>query len=1047
MLRDECEDRTMKMILPHTSVKSGFVGWVIDHRKIVYLLTGILVLVGCIGLLRMDKDEFPNVKIKQGLVVGVYPGASPAEVEDQLTAPLEEILLQVSEVKRSNLRSESVDGRCYIFTDIDCPDSRKDEVWSKIKQKINEKKQSLPAGVLAVLVLDDFNALSTILVAVESDDKSYSELQDLTDGLCDRLQRLENLSRVTVLGSQQEEIAVTVDRERLSRYGIEPALLLAQLQSATIALPAGTFESSITAAPIYMDESLQSEKDVFERIIYETPDGQTVRLGDVADIERRYKAPESFIEYDGHACLILSIEMKNGTNIVDFGHDVDEILSRFEQDTPPSVRVSRIADQPKVVSHSITSFLRDMISSMLIVILVMMLLFPMRSALIAGSGVPLCTLLTIALMYICRMPLHTVTLAALIVVLGMIVDNTIIVIDGYMLKLTDGVSRKQAAADSIKEIFLPTLAATLAISAMFFPMLFILKDPMMVEFVKYFPPVVAFALLISLVYAVTVVPSLEVRFITSGNAGSDSMISRAQSALFKVLDEGYQKAENACFRHPKTTILAGLAAVGMGIWMFTTLNIQLFPKADRDYFAVEVELENGSGLNRTKAVSDSLTTMLLADDRVESVTSFIGTGAPRFSATYAPILPSKRSAQLIVNTVSQKATRDLIRELENNHEYDFPQALVHFKQIDYQPVEAPVVITIKGDDRSLVEEQATRIREHLTALGVDTKWIHTASNDFGPQIRLKLREEDAARLGVNKAVLGLSLLGAYSGETLGTVWEGEKGIPVNLYTAGVDTQMNFSDIGSQMIPTTLPGVSVTLREVADVYFDWAPSTLERRSGEETITLACDMKTGKSQPEVMRKMKRFIREEIEPGLPEGYVVEYGGLDELNEEIMPDVYKCLLAAIFILFIFMLFHFKKISLSVLTIVLSSLCLFGAFFGLWINKTDFGITAVLGLISLVGIIVRNGILMFEYAEELRKSQNVSVKAAAMTAGARRMRPIFLTSCTTALGVVPMVIGGDLLWQPMGIVILFGTLLSIILIVLVMPVSYWQIYQAEDKK
>lgn len=1037
----------MKMRLPHPSGDTHFVGWVIEHHKIVYLLTAILVFVGCIGLVRMDKDEFPNVKIKQGLVVGVYPGASPEEVEDQLAAPLEEMLLEVPEVKRSNLRSESCDGRCYIFADIDCPDSRKDEVWSKIKQKVSEGKMKLPAGVLAVVVLDDFNSVSTLLVAVESDDKSYSELQDLTDGLCNSLRRLDNLSRVSVLGSQTEEIAVTVDRERLSQYGIDPALLLAQIQSTSIALPAGSFESSLTTAPIYIDGGLQSEKDVYDRIIYASPDGQTVRLGDVATIERRYKAPENFIEYNGHSCLILSIEMKSGTNIVDFGEDVDKVLADFESSTPPSVHVSRIADQPKVVYHSVTSFLKDMLMAMVIVILVMMMLFPMRSALIAGSGVPLCTLITIAVMYICNMPLHTVTLAALIVVLGMIVDNTIIVIDGYMLKLTDGLSRNEAASASIKEIFLPTLAATLAISAMFFPMLIILKDPMMVEFVKYFPPVVAFALLISLVYAVTVVPSLEVRFITQGSADDSSFISRAQNVLFNVLDKGYKKAEHFCFRHPKLTILMGVGAVALGVWMFTTLNIQLFPKADRDFFAVEVELENGNGLDRTKEVSDSLTHMLLNDSRVESVTSFIGTGAPRFSATYAPILPSKRSSQLIVNTVSQKATRELIEELDDKHEFDFPQAVIHYKQIDYQPVEAPIVVTLKGEDRTQVEAQAERIREYMSTLGEDIKWFHTASNDYGPQIRLKLREDDAARLGVNKAVLALSLAGTYSGETLGTIWENDLAVPVNLYTEGVDKEMDYADIGSQMVPTAIPGVSVPLREVADVEFGWAPSFVERRAGEETITLACDMKTGKSQPHVMRKLKRFIHTEIEPTLPEGYVVEYGGLDEVNQKIMPDVYKCLLAAIFILFIFMLFHFKKISLSLLTLVLSSLCLFGAFFGLWVNKTDFGITAVLGLISLVGIIVRNGILMFEYAEELRKKNGATVKEAAMTAGTRRMRPIFLTSCTTALGVVPMVFGGDLLWRPMGIVILFGTLLSIILIVLVMPVSYWQIYKAEDKK
>lgn len=1024
---------------------AAMVGTILDHSVLVCTLTFVMAAFGIFGLVKMNKDEFPSLTIKQGLVVGVYPGASAEEVENRLAKPLEDVLLGYAEVDRESLRSISNDGMCFVFADLDCSPSEKDEIWGRIKDGMNAAKPSLPAGVLAVVVKDDFNALSSLLIALESEDKGYAELKDYADSLCTELRRIPNLASVSILGDQTEEIAVTIDREKMSAYALDPTSLMLGYQTSTLPLPAGTFSNDDVNARIHVRSDVAGEREVAEKIVYSDPAGNIIRLKDIATIERRYRDPSEMVTYNGHSCLILSVEMRDGNDIVAFGREVDKVLGRFEKSMPESVTMSRITDQPKVVSNSVTSFLRDLGLSMLVVVLVMLLLFPIKSALIAGSGVPVCTLIAIAIMYLTRIQLHIVTLASLIVVLGMIVDNAIITIDGYMEKLGKGMSRRDAAAMSLKELFVPTLASTLSICAMYYSVLFFI-DGYLGEFVRMFPFVISIALLVSLCYAVTVVPILEVKYIHSAKTTDNGLTARMQNWLFDTIDNSYRKMESWCFAHPGMTLGGGALTIALGILMFSSLNVQMMPKSARDFFAIELEMEGGCGFEDTKAVCDSLEAILGKDKDVKSVTSFIGCGAPRFSSTYAPILPGERMAQIIVNTTSSAATESILKHCENNYEHLFPNAIIRFKQMDYQDVEAPLMITLKGADRMAMKPAADSITAFIRTLDKDVKWVHNSSGFTEPSVEISLDPDEAGRLGVNKSLLALNLAGTYNGLNIATVWEGDDAISVNLYSEGTGGNAGFDNIGSQMVSTGIPGVSVPLRQVAQVEPSWAPASLERRSGEQSITVFADMKYGKSQPAAVKTIRKYIKDNIEPVLPEGCTVEYLGLTKTNADLLPQVVMTVVLALIVLFVFMALHFGKQSLAFITLVLSSLCFFGAFFGLWIFRLDFGLTGVLGVISLIGIIVRNGIIMFDYAEQLRK-EGATVREAAMQAGARRMKPIFLTSSTTALGVIPMVVGGDLLWQPMGVVICFGTILSLLLIVLVMPVAYWQIFRNEDSK
>ena len=1014
----------------------------IRHKKAVYFVVAVLIAFGITGLVKMNKDEFPSFELKNGLIVGVYPGADAAEVEARLTKPLEEVLFSFSEISRENTSSYSKNGICYIYTDLTTPAMTKNEVWSKIKLKLDATKQTLPAGVLAVAVMDDFSAVSSLLIALESEDKGYGELKGYADELSYRLREIPDLANVRIVGAQDEEIAVTLDMERISAYGISPSSIMLACQTSSMQPVSGTFSTEYVSSPIRVDNTVASEREIADKIIYSDPSGSVLRLKDVAKIERRVAEPSSIVGYNGNSALVLSVEMRPDNNIVAFGKEVDKVLDSFGKTLPGSVKISKITDQPQVVRMSVVSFIRDLVISMLVVIVVMLMLFPMRSALIASSGLPVCTAVTLAVMYLTGIDLNTVSLAALIVVLGMIVDDSIITMDGYMDKLGKGLSRTDAACASAKELILPMCTSTFAIGLMLFPIKGLISG-YLGDFVSTFPWVIAVALFSSLAYAIFVVPSLEVRYIKSHTASGKNFFVRGQTAFFNGMQKGYEVLQSACFRHPKITILIGVLTVVLGIVMFLNVNVQMMPKAARECFVVEIYLESGSGLDKTKAVSDSLQKILLKDRRVESVTAFVGASSPRFHATYAPQTPSPDFAQFIVNTVSTKATEAVLRDYESKYQHYFTNAIVRFKQMDYQAVSAPVEVKISGSDYAVIQSVADSIK-HFMYCNLDDRlqWIHTSGEGTSSFVEVRLDPDESSRLGVNRSMLSLSLAGAFNSLPVATLWEGDVKIPVNLYSKSVSDTMTYDAVSGQMVASSLPGVSVPLRQVADIVPEWRPETYSRTGGVETVTVGADMKYGCSQPDAMKSIKRSIKHEIEPYLPEDVTITYGGLSSMNSDVAPEILLSFICAVGILFIFLLIHFKKISISVLTLVLSSLCLFGSFFGLWVFGLDFGLTSVLGLISVVGIIVRNGILMFEYAEELCFVKGWDVKSASIEAGKRRMRPIFLTSSATALGVLPMIIAGDALWMPMGVVICFGTMLTIVLITLIMPVSYWQLFK-----
>ena len=1001
--------------------------------RITFLIVGCLFVFGIYALARIPKQEFPEYTIRQGVVVGVYPGATAEEVEEQLAKPLEQFLMTYKEVKRAKTTSTSQNGMCYVMVELNDDVNDKDEVWSKVKHGLAAFKMQLPAGVAAVVTNDDFGDTSALLITLESDTRSYRELKGYMDDLSDRLRRIESVSNLRPYGVQQEQISVYVDPERLAAYGIGEKTLSAALAAQGLTPLGGSVSNAETETPIHIAPSLAGEREVAEQIVWSDPEGHVLRVKDVARVVREYDDPDSYIRNNGHRCVLLSLEMQAGNNIVEYGREVDEVLHAFiEEELPADVSVQRIADQAKVVGDSVHSFLRDLFVAMAIIILVMMLLFPLRSAIVAALTIPMSTFISVGMMYLCGIPLNTVTLAALVVVLGMIVDNSIVVIDGYLDYLGRGHSRWFAAVESAREFFPSLLLATICICMIFYPILFTMTG-MMGDFLTWFPWTITINLMVSLLLAVMVIPFLEILIIPAVHVRRDGR----RSFTDRVHDV-YRRVLAWTFRHGWLTISLGAASVVVSLLIATQLKFRMVPFADRDQFAVEIYLRPDTPLERTGAVADSVYRALRADDRVKSVTSFVGCSSPRFQMSYAPQIAGKNYAQFIVNTTSVDDTESILDEYADAWADRFPEAYVKFKQLDYQNVPS-LEFRFYGSDIDSLRAAADRLMARMRQMP-ELQWVHTDYEDPRAIAEVRLDPVTASQLGITRTVVAANMALASGDVAVGSVWEGDYRLPVVLKRDARLGERSLSDIGDTYVSSPVPGVSVPLRQIADVEPAWSQSKIVHRNGMRCITVTADLKRGANAMRMTSRISRMLKDEIP--LPPGVETELGGAHEFDAETLPPIAAGLSISLVIIFFFILVNFRKFGITLVVMASMSLCLFGAMVGLWIADFTIGLTSVLGFITLLGMIVRNVILMYQHAEDKRKVCHWSGKLAAYDAGKRRMVPIFLTTATTAVGVVPMMLGGSTFWAPVGVTIFAGGIGSLILVVTILPVLYSKIYK-----
>ena len=838
---------------------------------------------------------------------------------------------------------------------------------------------------------------------------------------------------------RNEEINVYIDDVKLTHYGVKPLMVLAALKPQGGIGYAGEIDDGNYIRPIHIPSGYRTETDIANQIVLSDPLGHVIRVQDVATVVREYAEPDSYIRLNGKKCLLVSLEMLPGNNIVHYGAEVGKKLEKFTAEVPTDIHVGIISDMPDFVAYSIYNFLKEFGMAILAVILVTVLLLPRRVALVAASAIPISILITLGIMWAAGMDLQTVSLAALIIVLGMVVDNAIVIIDNYVEKLDNGITPHDAASQSVTDLFGSVFSATLILIFSYAPLSWVMTG-MAGDFVRSLPTTITFALGASLLVSVVLVPLLSYVFIKHGVKGENSVGKKA--AFLNRMQASYDKLLAVSFNHKRSVVVIGLASFVLGLVLLAITPQQSFPSFERNQFAVEVYLPVGSSLQQTGRVMQNIEQRLLADRRVKEVASFVGTSSPRFNTLYAPNFPAKHYGQLLVITVSSAATREILDEYSNTFSDVEPRAHIKWKQLEMTNTSSPIEIRISGDNLAALKAVAAQVENLARGLKSAT-WIRTDFQQPLQAVQLNLKQDEAARLGYAKQLLDYSLMVGTRGFPVSTIWEGDYPLNVNL-RVDKRTKTGIDDIMNQYVTSPFLVSSVQVRQLATASPEWTEGEIARRNGVRTLTVRVDVERGVYSVNVFNALRPLV-EGIK--VPEGVAISFGGEYELGVDEVTPMYYALAMTIAIIFIILLFQFRNVKTAVLIMMTMPLSIFGAALGVKITGYAFSVTALIGVISLMGIVVRNGIIYISYAEELRREHGHSLVDAAMSAAKRRMRPIFLTSAAAAVGVVPMILSGSPLWGPLGSAICFGLIFAMMLSLLVIPVLYFLFHRNDFAK
>ena len=1023
-----------KKLVPPPVKISPIVRWGYKYHSVVLTIVLMMAIFGVFALDKMNKNEFPDVTIREGVLAVAYPGADAQEMTDQVMKPMEDYIFSFKEVNKTKTRSNATNGMAMTFIKLDDNVYDSDAFWTKFNMGLNDLKLNMPPGVIGMKLISDFGETSAILLTMQSKDKTYRELKDYMDLLKERLRVVPSVGTMTVSGMENEQIAVIVDPERLSKYAIDDKVISATLAAQGFKTTGGSLRSKNYTSPIYVQKPATTVKELEDLFIMSLPTGQSVRLRDVADIKTEYPEPDSYITNNGEKCLLLSIEMKKGNNVVELGRLVDAKLKDFEKTLPEDVTIFKITNQPEVVNASVWDFMNELLIAIIAVVIAVMILLPLRVALVAASTIPLTIFVSIGLFYAFDFELNTVTLACLIASLGLIVDDSVVIIDNYVEQLAEGIPPKKATLRSASMFLKAIFSATLAISITFFPFLTIQGN--IHDFLVDFPWAMTIILVSSFVIATLHVPFMQYAFIKPEKAAAvyHATGGKKHVSLLTHVQRVYNKTADWCFAHSGWLTVICVISMALGFWMLITRPVQMMPIAERNQFAVEINLPTGTALERTSQVADSLEAILAKDPRVVSIANFHGCSSPRFQTTYAPQVGGPNFAQFIVNTASNKATEEVLHEYGPKYEEYFPDAVIRFKQLSYSNADYPVEVEISGENFADIR----RVSDTIQAIMQRNPKLSIVRSSLDMPLMATLVKPDPAsmsRLGMSTGGLELNLGVRYGkGVPVASIWDGSYEKDIVVRTPDAD-KATAPQLESGLIP--IMGVdNAPLSQMASVVPEPVVGQITHLNGVKTIYLIAGVPYEYNTIDVTKELQKSI---AAIDLPDGIDISYGGEIENTDSLMPQILKALILSVIIIFIILLFHYKNLRIAIVFLSCIIFCIPGVGLGLWIGNVDFSITSTLGIISLMGILVRNVIIMFDFAQDLQVSEGLSLRDSILESAKRRMRPILLTSTAASMGVIPMILGKSPLWLPMGVVIFWGTIVSFFYIVTIIPVIYWK--------
>jgi multidrug efflux pump subunit AcrB/outer membrane protein TolC len=1009
------------------------------YPQVTLALTVMLVATGVYALLRMARREDPKIRVQTGVVAALYPGASAAEVESQVTQKVEKRLFRIEGVRREKTYSTSMNGAMFINVEIENNIKDTDKFWSKLRIDMAEEKATeLPDGVLGPVVNYDFGDTVAVLLAIHSNQYSHRDLRDYAERIEPVIRRIRSVSKVKRIGEQKEQIEVTSSLDRLSQYAVQPEQVKKALAGRNTVTYSGAVPTERGKPQVQATGAFESEAQIRNVMVDVSRTGQPVYIGDLANVARVYQDPDQYARTKGERAILISVEMLEGHNIVDFGDELRASLAQLRPMLPPDLKIDFVADQPKVVAERVRGFIHEFGTSILAVILVTVLLLPFRVALVSAVAIPVTILATFGLLNAFGIELHQVSIAALIVVLGMVVDDAIVIADNYIELLDEGVERGEAAWRSASDLAIPVLTATATIICSFLP--FLLLSGVTGEFIRALPLTVAIALATSFIVAMLLTPLLCRFFIRTGLHSEQAGGVKKRRSPLEVMQAIYNRVIVLAMKAKLVAVACGVLAVVTGVLVMNKLPQRFFPFAERDQFVVDVWLPEGWKVEATDAAVRRIEEVLREEKKVVTFTSFIGSSAPRFYYNVNPQLPDKNYAQVLVGTQSAEVTPHLVKALRPKLAQAAPEARVFLRELQQGPIqEAAIEVRITGEDEAVLRRTGNQVAELLRrtpgALDVHSDWREDTY-----RLKVNLREEVANRLGFTNTTIGQQLAGGFEGASVTTYWEGDRDINVMLRLEPA-RRRTFQDVADTYVTSPVSGARVPLDSIAAVAPVWDPGRIVRRNGVRTLSIRAW--GGDILPSQVLASVRPAIDAIP--LPPGYRLWYGGEYENQSETFPEMVSALFISVVAIYLILMFQFRSIIDPLIVMAAIPLGLLGASVGLAVTHNPFGFTGFLGIVSLGGVVVRNSIILVDYTRE-RMKEGIAIEEAAIEAGERRMRPIFLTTMAAAVGVTPMILSGSSMWSPLGSAIAFGLVGSMFFTLIVIPVLYVMVHQRSMK-
>ena len=1003
------------------------------YPMVTAILTALAVGVGVNALLTMPRTEDPSITIRQGLVLAAYPGATSEQVEKQVTQKLEEHIFKFPEVRKQKTYSTSRPGLTFIMVELEANVRDAQAFWAKLRHEMNETSaMELPKGVIGPLVNSDFGDTVAMLVAIHGRRYGYRELHDYAQRIKDELRTVRNVGKLATYGEQTEEIRITSSLDRVSQYFADPLRVIQALEQRNVIRSSGSLDAETAKVPLRTTGLFTTEDQIRGLLVDVSRTGQPVYIRDFADVERRYQDPAFVVRYDGEPSVLLSIEMQKGKNIVQLGDQLGDIFHRLETILPPDIHLDLVANQPAVVKERMTSLGREFLLAIGAVILVTIILLPLRVAVIAAVAIPVTICTTLGVLNAIGVALHQVSIAAVIVVLGIVVDDAIVIADNYVDCLDRGIARSEAAWQCVHEVLVPVLTATLTIIASFLPLLILTGS--VGEFIQALPVTVAVALSVSFLVAILLTPLLCRFFIRQGlhAHGSNAAEDKRKPGMLDLLQAVYNRTIEFFMRRKALAVALGLTAVIAGVALYLLVPQQFFPSAERNQFVIDLWMPEGTRIEATNEAMGRIERSLREHDEVTHFASFVGQSAPRFYYNVNPQLPDTAYGQLIVNTKSEKVTPALVAALRDSMTRTVPEALVIVKELQQGMVmEAPVEVRISGYDIAALKQLGQQV-EGIARDVPNAELVHNDYFNDSYLVNVDVNTEISNRLGMSNALVSQLLAGAFSGAPVSTFWEGDRAVNIVL-RLDPRNRASFEDVRDAYVTSPITHASVPLRSVADLEPQWQTSRIVRRNGVRTLTVRAFPRHGHYASEIIKSIDPKIQA---LALPAGYHTEYGGERTNTSETMPAMQAALAISLVAIFLVLLVQFRTLSDPLIVMSSIPLTLFGAVLGLVLTHYPFGFTAFTGLISLCGIVVRNAIILVDYIKEKQRDGR-SLEQAATEAGERRLRPIFLTTMAAAVGVTPMILSGSSLWGPLASVIAVGLISSMFFTLIVVPVLY----------